>query len=100
MLDIRLHALTEQNDADSAFPLYIGRICPVFFRVRHGCMYKQSLCMGYIIALPVRVLATFVPPIEAVSVVPVVGLRCGIRPLVLVCRALSSQTLRAISWCK
>jgi hypothetical protein len=57
-------------------------------------MYKQSMGMEYIIALHVHVLVTFVPPIDRGSVVPVVGLRCEVRSLVLVCKVLSSQTLR------
>jgi hypothetical protein len=40
-------------------------------------MYKQSMGMGYIIVLHVCVLATFVPPIEAVwCLLLVCGVRC------------------------
>jgi hypothetical protein len=58
-----------------------------------------------VIATPVDVLATFVPPMAAGGKqgVPVVGLRYEMRSFVLVCKVLSSQTLRgviAVSLCR
>jgi hypothetical protein len=76
-------AFMEQNDPDSAFPLYIGRICTDFFRLRRKrtdrsrrCTYRQSMDISDIIATPVNVLVTFVPPIGAIRCLL---LACGMR---------------------
>jgi hypothetical protein len=98
-------AFIERNDPDSAFPLYIGRICTDFFRLRRKhtdrsrrCTYKQSMDTSGLNVTPVDVLVTFVPPMGAIRCLLLAcGMRCG--RLCLYSRFLAHRHFVALSWC-